>query len=141
MTRVSPQAGSDKWKSRLSAATQEITNGVNNVTQAPGLAAAAKQQKWLNGVNAAADKWKRNVSAVSLQSWQQSMTTIGVPRVAQGAQAKQQKYTDFASNFYPFLDQQVAKVKAMPDTTLEDRISRSVAMMRANATYQRPSGS
>jgi hypothetical protein len=137
MTRVSPQAGSDKWKTRLSAATQDITNGVNNVTQAPGLAAAAKRDKWLQGVNAAADKWKRNVAAVSLQQWQQMMTSVGVPRIAQGAQAKQSKYTDFASQFYPFLDQQVAKIKAMPDTQLEDRIQRAVAMMRANATFQR----
>jgi hypothetical protein len=137
MTRVSPQAGSDKWKTRLSAATQDVTNGVNNVTVAPGQLAAAKQQKWLQGVTGAADKWKRNVQAVSLADWQRMMTTVGIPRIAQGAQAKQSKYTNFAQQFYPFLDANVAKIKQMPDTQLEDRIQRAVAMMRMNSQFQR----
>lgn len=139
VTRVSPQQGSDKWRTRLSAASADMTTGVNNVTVAPGVQAAAKRDKWLAGVTGAADKWQRNVKAVSLQSWQQSMTTIGIPRVAQGAQAKQQKYTDFAASFYPFLDRGVAQVNQMPDTDMESRIQKAVAMMRYNATYQRPS--
>lgn len=139
MTRVTAQQGSDKWKTRLSAATQDIQNGVNNVTTAPGQLAAAKQQKWINGVNAAADKWKRNVAAVSLQQWQQMMINVGVPRVAQGAQSKQSKYTNFASQFYPYLDQGVQQVKQMPDAQLEDRIQKAVAMMRWNAKFQRNS--
>jgi hypothetical protein len=138
MTRVTAQQGSDKWKSRLSAASADMTTGVNNVTVAPGVQAAAKRDKWLAGVTGAADKWQRNVKAVSLSSWQQSMTTIGIPRVAQGAQAKQQKYTDFAASFYPFLDRGVSQVNQMPDTDMESRIQKAVAMMRYNATYQRP---
>lgn len=137
MVRVSPQQGTDKWVSRLSSATQDITNGVNNVTTAPGQLAAAKSQKWIQGVQNAADKWKRNVASVSLQSWQQSMTTVGIPRVAQGAQLKKGKYTAFASQFYPFLDANVAKIKTMPDTTIEDRINKAVAMMRMNSQFQR----
>lgn len=137
MVRVSPQAGSDKWKTRLSASTQDVTNGVNAVTVAPGQLAAAKQQKWLTGVNAAADKWKRNVSNVSLQQWQTMMTTVGIPRIASGAAAKQGKYTAFAAQFYPHLDAGVAKVKAMPDGDIEARIQRAVAMMRHNAQFVR----
>lgn len=138
MTRVTAQQGSDKWKSRLSAASADMQTGVDNVTIAPGQQAAAKRDKWLNGVTAAADKWQRNVRAVSLAQWQQSMKTIGIPRVAQGAQAKQQKYTDFAASFYPHLDRGVAQIKQMPDIDMEARIQRAVAMMRHNSTYQRP---
>lgn len=138
MTRVTPQQGSDKWKTRLSAASSDMQTGVANVTVAPGVQAAAKRDKWLAGVTGAADKWQRNVRSVSLASWQQSMTQIGIPRVAQGAQAKQQKYTDFATSFYPHLDRGVAQIKQMPDVDMEARIQRAVAMMRHNATYQRP---
>lgn len=138
MARVTPQQASDKWKTRLSAASADMTTGVNNVTVAPGVQAAAKRDKWLAGVTGAADKWQRNVKSVSLQQWQQAMTTIGIPRVAQGAQAKQQKMTDFMNSFLPFLDRGVAQINQMPDTDMESRIQKAVAMMRYNATYQRP---
>lgn len=141
MTRVDPTAGTAKWVSRLSGATQEIQNGVQNVTTAPGVQAAAKADKWLNNVTASQQKFKNNVAAVSLASWQQSFVNIGIPRIAQGAQQKQGKYQAFAEQFYPFLDRGVQQVKAMDDTTFEARVQRAVAMMRYNKTFQRrPTG-
>lgn len=135
--RVTADAAQAKWLSRLSGASQDIINGVNGVTVAPGQLAAAQQQKWLQNVQAAADKWKRNTGAVSLEQWRQYMLNVGVPRVAQGAQAKQAKYGTFAQQFFPHLEAGIAKVKSMPSTTLEDNINRAVAMMRHNATFKR----
>ena len=139
MTRVSPSEGTTKWVNRLSAATADIQSGISKVQQAPGIAAANSSAKYQNNVTAAFPKWKRNVAAVSLQSWQ-AAATAGVSRVAQGAQQKQGKYQDFANQFYPFLDTQVAKVKNMPNDTFEARVQRAVAMMRANASFQRTPG-
>ena len=136
MTRVSPQEGTTKWVNRLSAAVPDVQAGINKVTIAPGQQAAAKFTKWQQNTQAAAQKWKNNTANVSLQSWQQS-ASAGTARIAQGAQQKQGKYEAFASQFYPFLDAQVAKIKQMPDTTPEDRIQRAVAMMRANANFKR----
>lgn len=135
--RTTPQGGSDKWKNRLSASTAEIQAGIDRVTEAPGLKAAQKQQKWIQNVNAAQDKWKRNVAAVSLDQWKTLFKNVGVQRIAQGAQAKQEKYTNFAAQFYPYLDQGIAKVNAMPDTTYEERIQRAVAMMNHNHGFKR----
>lgn len=135
--RVSPEAAQAKWLSRLSGASQDIINGVNGVTTAPGQAAAAQSQKWLANVTAAADKWKRNVGSVSLEQWRQYMLNVGVPRVAQGAQAKQAKFGQFAAQFFPHLEAGIAKVKGMPSTTLEDNINRAVTMMRHNAQFKR----
>lgn len=137
MTRVSPQAGTSKWVSRLSGATQEIQAGVQNVTTAPGQLAAAKADKWLNNVTASAPKFKNNVAAVSLQSWQNSFINVGIPRIAQGAQQKQGKYEAFAQQFYPYLDRGVQQIKAMDDTTFEARVQRAVAMMRYNKGFVR----
>ena len=50
------------------------------------------------------------------------------------------KYQAFATSFYPHLDNGVAKVKSMPNDTFEARVQRAVAMMRHNASYQRPAG-
>jgi len=140
MTRVTPQEGTTKWVNRLSAAVPDVQAGINKVTVAPGMQAAQKFQKWQQNTMAAAQKWKNNTGAVSLQQWQQAASQ-GTARIATGAQQKQGKYESFAAQFYPYLDSQVAKIKAMPDTTPEDRIQRAVAMMRANAQFKRnPSG-
>lgn len=135
--RVTADQAQAKWVNRLSGATQDITQGVNNVSVAPGQLAAAQSQKWLQNVTAAADKWKRNVGNVSLEQWRNYMLNVGVPRIAQGAQAKQAKYGAFAQQFFPHLEAGISKVKQMPSTTLEDNINRAVAMMRHNASFKK----
>jgi len=135
--RVNPSQATEKWVSRLSGATQEIAAGVQRVQTAPGMLAAAKYQKWLTAVQEGANKWRRNVAAVSLQDWQHLMTNVGIPRIAQGAQAKKGKFEHFASEFFPHLERGLSTVHAMPDTSFEDRVQRAVAMMRHNRTFRR----
>jgi hypothetical protein len=139
VTRVSPTEGTQKWLTRLSGATSEVTAGIAKVTESPGAAAVRSKQKYQNNVVAAFPKWERNTNAVSLQAWQQA-ATAGASRIAQGAQQKQGKYEAFAQQFYPYLDQQVAKIKSMPNATFEDRVQRAVAMMRGNAAFKRSPG-
>lgn len=135
--RVDATQATAKWLSRLQASTQQITDGVNRVTTAPGAAAAKQQQKWLARVTAAAQKWATNVGAVSLQSWQQSMIQTGIPRISQGAQAKQGKMQNFMNQFLPYLASGVQKIDAMPNTSLQDGINRAVAMIQYNAAFKR----
>lgn len=135
--RLSPQDATTKWVNNLSGATANIQAGIDRVTEAPGIKAAAKAQKWITAVQASQDKWKRNVAAVSLDQWKTLFKGVGVQRIAQGAQAKQSKYTAFATQFFPYLEQGVNKVQAMPDTTFEERIQRAVAMMRHNNQFKR----
>lgn len=135
--KATPQQATDKWVTRLSGATQEIQAGIDRVTEAPGQKAAAKSQKWIQAIQASQDKWKRNVAAVSLDQWKTLFKTVGVPRIAQGAQAKQVKFKNFFEQFLPHLEAGIAKVNSMPDTTFEERINRSVAMMRHNHEFKR----
>lgn len=135
--RANPQEATTKWVNRLSGATAEIQAGIDRVTEAPGVKAAAKRQKWIQAVQASQDKWARNVAAVSLEQWKQLFKDVGVQRIAQGAQAKRSKYTAFANQFFPYLDQGIQRVAAMPDTTFEERIQRAVAMMRHNHEFKR----
>src|SRR5579863_8790631 len=101
MARVTPAQASAKWLARLQASSQQITDGVNGVTTAPGVAAAAASALWLSQVQASQNKWKTNVAAVSLQSWQASMINVGIPRISQGAQANVGKVTAFMTAFLP----------------------------------------
>lgn len=139
--RATPTDATAKWVTNLSGSTERIKAGVARVTQAPGQKAAAQSQKWLQRVTASQQKWQQRVGSVSLQDWQSAMVDVGVPRVAQGAQQKQNKYTAFANEFFPYLSQGVARIDAMPSTTLEDNINRAIAMIRHNAGFKRGSGS
>jgi len=125
-----------KWVRNIGAATQSITDGVNAVTQAPGARAAAQKNLWLQRIQAAADKWASNVGAVSLESWRNDMLTKGVPRIAQGAQANQDKVNAFFMQFLPFLQTGVNTVRAMPKGDLNAGIARAVAMINYNAGFK-----
>lgn len=137
--RATPQQATEKWVTRLSGATAEITAGIDRVTEAPGVKAAAKRQKWIQAVQASQDKWARNVAAVSLEQWKALFKGVGVQRIAQGAQAKKGKMQNFLEQFLPHLEAGIARVNAMPDTTFEERIQKSVAMMRHNHEFKRTS--
>lgn len=137
MARVSADQAADKWASRLSGSTAEIAAGVQGVTVAPGQSAAKAADKWLANVQAAKAKFATNVGRVSLSEWQDKMVNVGIPRIASGANANKGKVQAFQAAFLPHLDAGVAKVKAMPNLTLEDSINRAAAMIRHNATFKR----
>lgn len=135
--RADAQSATQKWVTNLSGSTQAMTRGVNAVTVAPGAKAAAAADKWLMKVTASRDKFARRVGSVSLQDWQNAMTSYGINRVGQGAQAKQGKMQSFMTDYLPYLQLGVNKIDAMPKNTLSDGIARAVAMIEHNAAYQR----
>jgi hypothetical protein len=137
MARVTAEQGANKWAQRLSAATADITTGVMNVTEAPGLAAARAKALWLQRVSQSADKWARRVSAVSLADWQTAMKEKGINRIGSGATAAIPKMTAFLADFLPYVDQGVANLKNMPKGGVENGIARAGAMIRWNSQYVR----
>ena len=134
MTRVSPQQGSDKWKNRIQAATADIQQGIQNTQADPPRLALAKADKWQQNVSQARPQFEAGLQRVSQAQWK-AAALAGVSRIADGAAKKQEKYTQFAQAFYPYLDQGVAQVKSMPSTTFEDNVQRAVQMMRHNRAF------
>lgn len=139
--RATPDQAVAKWLTNIGAATDRMTAGAQRVQKAPGQAAAAAADKWLQRVTAAKAKFAANVARVSLQDWQNAYINIGIPRVSQGAQAKQHKVLAFQTEFLPYLSRGVAQIDAMPSTTLEDGIARATAMIRYNSKFKRGQGS
>jgi len=139
--RANAADATKKWVNGLSQATDRLTKGVQAVQVSPGQKAAAQSAKWLQRVTASQDKWRTRVGAVTLADWQQAMINVGIPRVAQGAQAKQHKMEAFMNQFLPYLSAGVARIDAMPSVTLEDNINRAVAMIRHNAGFKRGAAS
>lgn len=137
MAKVTPDQFAEKWVRNLGAATQDIARGVDQVTQAPGVAAARQKDVWIAKIQASQEKWARNVARVSVEEWRAKMKDVGIPRIASGAAANQGKMQQFAAEFLPHLDRGVAQVKAMPKRTLEDGVNRAIAMIRHNAGFKR----
>jgi len=137
--RVTPAQFAEKWARRTQGATQDYTAGIDRVTVAPGLAAAEQADllvsRFLESVTSG--KWAERVSAVSLGDWKNAAKTKGAPRIAQGVAGASSKMQDFGRQFLPFLDNIVAQIKAMPKTTLEDRIARSAALQRMASEFRR----
>ncbi len=140
MARIDPQAAAAKWAARAAAAQGDYQAGVQNVSQSPGAAAAAKADKWLANVQQSKEKFKAGAGRTSLSDWQQATIQKGGPRFATGVQAAQPKMAAFASEFFPFLDAVTQKVRAMADTTPEQRIARMVEQVRGTAQFRRRGG-
>jgi hypothetical protein len=128
----------EKWKSRTSGATQQVIEGVARVSEAPGAKAARQKQAYLANVQAKADKWERNVAAVSLQEWQ-AATTAGANRIAAGVQAKAGKMEGFLREFLPYVEQVQTRVNAMPRGNLDQNLARMMENARALSNFKRTS--
>lgn len=135
--RVTAEQATAKWLQNIGSASERMQTGAMAVTVAPGVLAAKAADKWLAKVTAAKAKFAKNVAAVGLSSWQQSYINVGIPRVSQGANAKQDKFTNFMNQFLPYLKTGLQTIDAMPSTTLEDGIARATAMIRYNAKFTR----
>jgi hypothetical protein len=135
MAKTSAQQWLTKWGTNLSAAAPYITSGVNRVTTAPGVAAAAAQDRMLANLTASVTSgaWAARVSSVPLNQWQSSMINKGIPRLQQGISQAQQTKTNSITNFLSAVDAAVADTNALPRGGLEQNIARSAAFQRSMA--------
>ena len=132
-----PNQVAQKWQQRLSQSTQQITDGVNAVQQAPGAKAAQAKALWVQQVTAAADKWAQRTGAVTLDAWKAAMINKGIPRVATGAQAATPKVEAFMTQFLPHVEAVAQRVRAMPKGGLANGINRATAQIQGNAAFKR----
>lgn len=132
---LDPTVATQKWVSRMQAASAEITAGVNAVTEAPGLAAARASNAWLARITASVDKWKRNVAAVTLEQWKTAMIERGIPAISTGVTAKSQNYQNFAVKCYPYIATGVAHVKGMPKGTIAQSVARAQYFIEYMSKY------
>jgi hypothetical protein len=135
MARLSASQWLDKWSRRLQAAGPDITAGVNRVSTAPGVAAAAAAPTLLANFTTAVTSgaWAARVSAVPLQQWKDSMNNKGVARIATGVAQAVQTKSNAVQTFLSAVDAAVADANTTPRGGLEANIARSVAFQRSMA--------
>lgn len=122
--RLDPAQAAQNWVTGLGQAGAKIQQGVQAVTEAPGVKAARNAQGYLNGVQNGVQKWQRKVAAVTLGDWMQATITKGVPRIAQGAQASQGKYQDAVTPLFQYMGNLGNTIDGMPNDTPAARDAR-----------------
>jgi hypothetical protein len=130
--RVTPEQFVEKHARNTTNAIQDYSAGVERVSVAPGVLAAAKQDKMLKGVQAAVQsgKWAQRVKSVTLDDWKGAAKGKGAARISDGVAGAAAKVRKFAEQFLPVVAATQAKIAAMPDLTLQD----SIARMTTNVT-------
>lgn len=133
----SPEQIAQRWAQGMGGARDKIVQGVNDVTVAPGQAAAAQKGAYLANVQANADKWAKRTAAVSVDEWRTAMLSKGLDRIAGGATAAQPRFANFVNQLLPHIEQVKRQLPARG--TLDQNIARSAAFIRgmANFDYRR----
>jgi len=139
MARLTAQEFQEKHARRLKGATEDIRRGIQRVSVSPTSQAAAKQEKMKSKLIARIDDgtWAKRLKAVSLEDWKKKADEVGVNRISAGIDAASQKVQDFAAQLLPAVDAAQAKIKGMPDVTLEDSISRMTTFTREMSKFKK----
>ena len=108
-------------------------------TENPAARAIAAIPKYEAGVRAAVEsgKLQRGLSRVTLQSWQQSASTVGAARLQSGVQKGEAKMASFLTQFIPFQQSVASAVRAMPSLTETDRENRMLEQVRRTRQFRR----
>ena len=139
MAKLTPREAQEKHARRLKGATEDIRRGVQKVTEAPGVKAAAKEEKMRANLLAALDsgKWKSRVAAVPLEEWKDKMLNKGVGRIAAGVDEAAGDIENFFGELFEHQDGLSRQLENMPDLTLEDNINRMTQYVRGMAEFKR----
>lgn len=136
---ITPKQFQEKHNRRLKGAIQDMRTGIENVTEAPTLKAAAKSQKMLQNLTASiqSGKWADGLKAVSLDDWKSKMIDKGLNRISDGIDSAAAKVEGFAAKLLPYVEGVQRKIKAMPDMTIEDNINRMVTNVREMSKFKK----
>ena len=139
MSKLTPEQAQEKHARRLKGSIEDIRLGVERVTTSPTEKAALKLDKMKLNLIKAIDSGKveRGLKRVSLDEWKQKTINKGLNRIGAGIDEAKDKVTTFYGQLFPYQDQVKSKIDKMPDTTLEDSISRMTTFVRDMAKFQR----
>lgn len=139
--KLTAEEFAEKWSRRTKAATADMEKGVDRVTEAPGVKAAAQVAKMKAKINEALDngKWVKRVASVSLEEWKADMKEKGIRRVSEGVDRANGKVTHFAAQLVTHQNKGLAALEREPDLTLSDSANRMVKWMNhmADMDYEK----
>lgn len=137
--RGTPEQRAEKWARRTAASQSDWQAGIEAVTESPMVKAAASSDLWQQKVSMqeTKDKFKRNVASVDMGTWK-AKTVAGAGKFSSGAQANQDKMAKHQRDSQAYIEAGQAKIKAMPNVTIEDKAARAAEWVRYMGKYKKP---
>lgn len=137
--KLTAEEFAEKHARRLKGAVEDVRKGVERVTEAPGIKAAAKQAKWAAklGEKITQDKWGRRVASVTLEEWKRKTLNKGIGRIPAGIDEAHDKVVEFAGKLIEHQNAGLGAIEKMPDLTLEDSVARATTWIRHMAKFKR----
>ncbi len=131
MAKLTPEQYAEKQARNLKNSLPDIRAGIERVSTAPGVAAAAAQTRMKDNLNRAIDdgRWAAKVRGVSLEEWKSAALNKGVDRIAAGIDQAHDKQVQMAGRLLAAVDSSAAKSNAMPKGTIQDSIARMTAFV------------
>ena len=115
------------WESGMQGASAKIEQGVNAVTESPGLAAAAQADVWAQNTLASKDRYKTNVGKVRLEDWKQATITKGIPAIQNALSMAKPKVASAAAILIPAINTALGTLKPR-STNWKDNLIRVAQM-------------
>lgn len=139
---LSAQAVAAKWAARMAGAGENMKAGVQAVTDNPAQAAIAAKDRWVSGIQRAAQEgsYEDGLAGVTTESWKSDMINKGIPNMQNGARAAQPKVAKVFGPLLAHAAQVSAEVQAMPKGTLQDGLNRAVAAITGMSKFKKPRG-
>lgn len=131
MVKLTPEQFQEKQARNLKASLPDIKAGIERVTVAPGVKAAAKKDKMRANLLKSLDDgtWEKRVKGVTLEDWKSKAINKGLQNIPAGIDAAKEKTIAFANKLLPHVEAGQNQVKTMPDATLADSGNRMLAFM------------
>lgn len=126
-----------KYSTNASGAQGAYTDGIQGTTVDPTALAAAKQAEYVAGVQASASYWRSQLLKVGKAGWQ-AASVAKAANYGVGIQAGLPKYNQAMQTWLPIIQATGAAAKAMPGSTLQQRLQRSNYV--ATTLYNRKRG-
>ena len=126
MAKLTPEQYAEKQARNLKNSLLDIRAGIERVSTAPGVAAAAAQTRMKDNLNRSIDdgRWAAKVRGVTLEEWKNAALNKGVDRIAAGIDQAHDKQVQMAGRLLAAVDSSAAKSNAMPRGTIQDSIAR-----------------
>lgn len=126
MAKLTPEQYAEKQARNLKNSLPDIRAGIERVSTAPGVSAAAAQSRMKDNLNRAIDdgRWAAKVKGVTLEDWKSAALNKGVDRIAAGIDQAHGKQVAMAGRLLAAVDSAAAKSNAMPKGTIQDSIAR-----------------
>lgn len=135
--RLDPSVMAEKFRRRVSGAGPDYEAGV-----------AAPRRDWQEGYEAASDRMKAELQRALSEGrhlegareagtakWQKRARELGAQRYQQAASAAAEEYAKKASDIAAAAEAAISAAQRMPDTSIEQRLERATAAMRAVHEY------